>query len=223
MSAKDANRDPPFAAPYARHAMAYVLAGGRGSRLMELTDRRAKPAVYFGGQVPHHRFRAVERAQFRHPPHRRRDAIQGPQPDPALAARMELLPPRAQRELRHPAGLAARLRDHVVSGHRRRRLSEHRHHRELRAAIHRPARRRPHLQDGLREDAPAARRVESRRDGGMPRGAARGGHGLRRHARRRATTRSSPSSKSPPIRRRCPASPTRRCAAWASTSSTPNS
>ena len=35
---------------YARHAMAYVLAGGRGSRLMELTDRRAKPAVYFGGK-----------------------------------------------------------------------------------------------------------------------------------------------------------------------------
>ncbi|QAY77603.1 glucose-1-phosphate adenylyltransferase [Sphingosinicella sp. BN140058] len=37
--------------PYARHAMAYVLAGGRGSRLMELTDRRAKPAVYFGGKT----------------------------------------------------------------------------------------------------------------------------------------------------------------------------
>jgi glucose-1-phosphate adenylyltransferase len=36
-------------APLARHAMAYVLAGGRGSRLMELTDIRAKPAVYFGG------------------------------------------------------------------------------------------------------------------------------------------------------------------------------
>ena len=30
--------------------MAYVLAGGRGSRLMELTDKRAKPAVYFGGK-----------------------------------------------------------------------------------------------------------------------------------------------------------------------------
>jgi glucose-1-phosphate adenylyltransferase len=28
--------------------MAYVLAGGRGSRLLELTDWRAKPAVYFG-------------------------------------------------------------------------------------------------------------------------------------------------------------------------------
>jgi glucose-1-phosphate adenylyltransferase len=38
-------------APLARHAMAYVLAGGRGSRLMELTDRRAKPAVYFGGKL----------------------------------------------------------------------------------------------------------------------------------------------------------------------------
>src|SRR5277367_4759528 len=37
-------------APFSRHAMAYVLAGGRGSRLLELTDRRAKPAVYFGGK-----------------------------------------------------------------------------------------------------------------------------------------------------------------------------
>ena len=38
------------ARPLARDAMAYVLAGGRGSRLYELTDRRAKPAVYFGGK-----------------------------------------------------------------------------------------------------------------------------------------------------------------------------
>ncbi len=33
-----------------RNAMAYVLAGGRGSRLHELTNSRAKPAVYFGGK-----------------------------------------------------------------------------------------------------------------------------------------------------------------------------
>jgi len=45
-SSKQAAPTPPLA----RHAMAYVLAGGRGSRLMELTDRRAKPAVYFGGK-----------------------------------------------------------------------------------------------------------------------------------------------------------------------------
>ncbi len=37
--------------PLARDAMAYVLAGGRGSRLHELTDNRAKPAVYFGGKA----------------------------------------------------------------------------------------------------------------------------------------------------------------------------
>jgi glucose-1-phosphate adenylyltransferase len=33
-----------------RRTMALVLAGGRGSRLKELTDSRAKPAVYFGGK-----------------------------------------------------------------------------------------------------------------------------------------------------------------------------
>jgi len=31
--------------------MAFVLAGGRGSRLKELTDNRVKPAVYFGGKT----------------------------------------------------------------------------------------------------------------------------------------------------------------------------
>src|SRR4051812_22159516 len=36
-------------APFARSAMAYVLAGGKGTRLQELTDWRAKPAVHFGG------------------------------------------------------------------------------------------------------------------------------------------------------------------------------
>jgi glucose-1-phosphate adenylyltransferase len=33
-----------------QETMAFVLAGGRGSRLMELTDKRAKPAVFFGGK-----------------------------------------------------------------------------------------------------------------------------------------------------------------------------
>jgi glucose-1-phosphate adenylyltransferase len=30
--------------------MAYVLAGGSGSRLLELTEWRAKPAVFLGGR-----------------------------------------------------------------------------------------------------------------------------------------------------------------------------
>ncbi|WP_127558923.1 glucose-1-phosphate adenylyltransferase [Nioella ostreopsis] len=34
-----------------QRSMAFVLAGGRGSRLKELTDRRVKPAVYFGGKT----------------------------------------------------------------------------------------------------------------------------------------------------------------------------
>jgi glucose-1-phosphate adenylyltransferase len=33
-----------------KRAVALVLAGGRGSRLKQLTDRRAKPAVHFGGK-----------------------------------------------------------------------------------------------------------------------------------------------------------------------------
>src|SRR5918993_5064476 len=40
----------PASAPLARRTMAYVLAGGRGSRLLELTDKRVKPAVYFGAK-----------------------------------------------------------------------------------------------------------------------------------------------------------------------------
>src|ERR1700677_4171399 len=41
---------PGLHAPIVRDAMAYVLAGGRGSRLQELTAMRAKPAVFFGGK-----------------------------------------------------------------------------------------------------------------------------------------------------------------------------
>ena len=35
----------------AQQSMAFILAGGRGSRLYELTDTRAKPAMYFGGKT----------------------------------------------------------------------------------------------------------------------------------------------------------------------------
>ena len=34
----------------ARRTLALVLAGGRGSRLMDLTNNRSKPAVHFGGK-----------------------------------------------------------------------------------------------------------------------------------------------------------------------------
>ena len=41
----------PETSRLAQRSMAFVLAGGRGSRLKELTDRRVKPAVYFGGKT----------------------------------------------------------------------------------------------------------------------------------------------------------------------------
>ena len=46
----DIGNDPRRVSRLTRHALALVLAGGRGSRLEELTLWRAKPAVHFGGK-----------------------------------------------------------------------------------------------------------------------------------------------------------------------------
>ncbi|GAA4335058.1 glucose-1-phosphate adenylyltransferase [Variovorax defluvii] len=47
----ESSTQPPLQAhQLVRRTIALVLAGGRGSRLKQLTDRRAKPAVYFGGK-----------------------------------------------------------------------------------------------------------------------------------------------------------------------------
>jgi glucose-1-phosphate adenylyltransferase len=43
-------RDPRFVSQLTRNTFAIVLAGGRGSRLHQLTDWRSKPAVPFGGK-----------------------------------------------------------------------------------------------------------------------------------------------------------------------------
>ena len=43
-------KKPRFVSKLTRQTLALVLAGGRGSRLYELTDWRAKPAVPFGGK-----------------------------------------------------------------------------------------------------------------------------------------------------------------------------
>ena len=189
---------------------------------MELTDKRAKPAVLFRRQVAHHRFRAVQCAQFRHPAHRRRHPIQGAQPDPPSAARLELPAPRAQRELRHPAGRASGCRRPMVRSAPPTPLPEHRHHRELRAALHRHAGRRPRLQDGLRADAAASTsnsgadvtvgcievpRMEAER--------------LRRHADRRDRPHHSLPRKAGGPARHARQAATWRWPAWASMSSKP--
>ena len=42
--------DPLEVSQLPKRSIALVLAGGRGSRLHELTDIRSKPAVYFAGK-----------------------------------------------------------------------------------------------------------------------------------------------------------------------------
>lgn len=42
--------DPRFVSRLTRETLALVMAGGRGTRLMQLTSQRAKPAVPFGGK-----------------------------------------------------------------------------------------------------------------------------------------------------------------------------
>lgn len=42
--------DPRYVSRLTKDTLALILAGGRGSRLHELTDWRAKPALYFGGK-----------------------------------------------------------------------------------------------------------------------------------------------------------------------------
>ncbi|WP_417760452.1 glucose-1-phosphate adenylyltransferase [Shewanella sp.] len=44
------NSSPRYISNLTRDTYALILAGGRGSRLHELTDWRAKPALYFGGK-----------------------------------------------------------------------------------------------------------------------------------------------------------------------------
>lgn len=44
------NRSPRFISRLTRDTLALIMAGGRGSRLMQLTEWRAKPSVPFGGK-----------------------------------------------------------------------------------------------------------------------------------------------------------------------------
>jgi glucose-1-phosphate adenylyltransferase len=49
-AARPVDENPRFVSILTRDTLALVLAGGRGSRLYELTNWRAKPALYFGGK-----------------------------------------------------------------------------------------------------------------------------------------------------------------------------
>ncbi len=51
MSTQDIKDHGRFVSRLTRSTVALILAGGRGSRLYEMTNWRAKPAVYFGGKL----------------------------------------------------------------------------------------------------------------------------------------------------------------------------
>ena len=145
-------------------------AGGREGHPAEGAHRAAGQARRpLRRNRPDHRLRPLQRAQLGHPPDRGRHPVQGAQPDPSPAARVDVPAQRAQRELRHPAGEPAHLR-WMVRGHCRRRLPEPGHPRALPGRAHRRARGRPCLQDGLRPDAGAARPDRRPRHGRLCRG-----------------------------------------------------
>jgi glucose-1-phosphate adenylyltransferase len=50
MTTQNYSDDPRFISRLTRETLALILAGGQGSRLYELTNWRAKPALYFGGK-----------------------------------------------------------------------------------------------------------------------------------------------------------------------------
>ena len=170
--------------PLARHALAFVLAGGRGSRLLELTDRRAKPAVYFGGKSRIIDF-ALSNAMNSGI---RRIAVATQYKAHSLIRHLQMgwnffrpernesfdILPASQRvsETMWYVGTADAVYQNIDIIER------------SCLPLHRCSRRRPRLQDGLRDHAQAACRDRSRRYRGLSRGAARGGECLRRHAYR---------------------------------------
>ena len=209
----------PKSGPIARTTMAYVLAGGRGSRLMELTDRRAKPAVYFGGKSriidfalsnalnsgirrigvatqykAHSLIRHLQRGWnfFRVERNESFDIL----PASQRVSETEWYAGTADAVYQNIDIIESYGPDHIII-----------------------LGRRPRLQDGLRADAAAAPRARGRRDGRLHRGAARGGDGLRRHGGGRQRSHRRRSWRSRRIRPACRTSRTWRSPAWASTCS----
>ena len=115
-----APRAQPAAQPHqlVLRTVALVLAGGRGSRLKQLTDKRAKPAVYFGGKFRIIDFALSQLRQLGHAPHRRGHPVQEPLAAASPAARLELPAIRDERDGRPAARAAARRRGALVPRHR---------------------------------------------------------------------------------------------------------
>ncbi len=182
-SSRQASGAPLRQPHHAPHARGHH--GRRPRRAPQAPDRsplQAGDAVR--RQVPHHRLRALELRQLRHPPHLDHDAVQGALADPAHPARLGLPARRVRRVRRGDPGAAAD-GQFLVSRHGRLALPEPADHPPAPPAARAGAGRRSHLQDGLRPDARLARGEARRHHRRRRRGAARAGDGVRRDERRR--------------------------------------
>ena len=139
-------------------------------------------------KVPHYRFRAVQLRQLRHTAHRRLHAIQGAEPDPAPATRLEL-PRRPLRRVRRTAAGAAARHRRLVSRHRRRGVPEHGYSAPAQEKIRTDPRRRSCLQNGLHAHARRPRGQPGRHDRRLRRSTARRGEPVRRDERGRELAR----------------------------------
>ena len=205
-----------------KRAVALVLAGGRGSRLQNLTDSRAKPAVYFGGK-----FRIIDFALS--------NCLNS-----GIRRIGVITQYKSHSLLRHLqrgwAFMKTEMNEFVDLLPAQQRVDEETWYRGTADAVS----QNQDILDGydadyvvvlagdhiykmnyalmLADHAAQGRPLHGR----LHRGAAQRGQRLRRDGGRRAAGTSPTSSRSRPTRRPCRASPTRRWPAWASTSSTPS-
>jgi hypothetical protein len=222
--ASQASQAPLQAHQLVRRTIALVLAGGRGSRLKQLTDRRAKPAVYFGGK-----FRIIDFALSNCLNSGiRRMAVVTQYKSHSLMRHLQ----------RGWSFLRAELNEMVDVLPAQQRVGDEHWYRGTADAVFQnldiiQTRSTPHdyvvvlagdhiykmdYSIMVKDHAERGLRLHGR----LHRGAAHGGHRLRRDGRRRRTGRSPPFSKSRPTRPPCPAGPTWRWPAWASTCSIPS-
>ena len=134
-------------------------------------------------QAEDHRLRAQQLRQLGHPPHRRADAVQGAEPDPARGTRLGF-PGSQPGRIRRRRARAATAGRQLVQRHRQRGVPEPRHPARGESGVRAGARRRPHLQDGLRAHAGRACGARRRPHAGLHRSAVARGVQLRRHERR---------------------------------------
>ena len=202
-------------------SLVIVLAGGAGERLYPLTKDRAKPAVYFGGPVPHHRFRPEQLHQLRPAADLHRHAVQVALAQPPHPDGLEHRLGGARRVRRDPAAAEAGQRA-LVSGHGRRGLPEPLLDHAREPAVPDRAVGRSRLQDGLRPDAalpPGAQARRSRWRRSKCRSPRRSRFGI--VAIDDAGARHRLPGEAEAIRARFRARRTSRSRRWASTSSTP--